>query len=96
MIETFPTIATLLDTLIASGNLANVRAAAGDNETESPASLSSFPRAEVIQEQRHDELANPQLQISAMYNSDMAYSDLAYTNTTIDPPSHASSSINDR
>ena len=74
-----------------------MRAAAGDNETESPASLSSFPRAEAIQKQRHDELANPQLQISAMDNSDMAYSDLAYTNpATIDPPSHASSSINDR
>ncbi|KAL1707650.1 hypothetical protein EV121DRAFT_198596 [Schizophyllum commune] len=97
IVETFPTIVTLLDTLIASGNIANVRAAAGDNETESPASLSSFPRAETIQEQRHDELANPQLQISAMDNSDMAYSDLAYTNpATIDPPSHASSSINDR
>ncbi|KAL1691928.1 hypothetical protein GGG16DRAFT_124495 [Schizophyllum commune] len=97
IIETCPTIATLLDTLIASGNIANVRAAAVDNETESPASLSSFPRAEAIQEQHHDELANPQLQISAMDNSDMAYSDLAYTNpTAIDPPSHASSSINDR
>ncbi|KAI5898647.1 uncharacterized protein SCHCODRAFT_02684833 [Schizophyllum commune H4-8] len=103
IIETFPTIATLLDTLIASGTIiANVQAAAGDNETESPASLSSFPCAEAIedphhQEQRRDELANPQLQVSAMGNSDMAYSDLAYTNpATIDSPQHASSSITDR